>query len=1604
MASIVIATVATLAATVASSLVAGTIMSAIVYAGVMAGVTAIGYAIFGPNAADAVSAVSRTPEDIQRTIQSSTESRKIVYGTSKVGGPLILAYSSGSQNQYLHLVEALCEGPVKSIEEIWFNDTLSTDSRWQAAGGGHRTVSYTGETDQLADANLVSECPEWTDDHRLRGTAYIYTRLHYQPFDPDGDADQALGSDVWCNGIPTITAVVKGRKVYDPRDSTQEKNNPDTWTWSRNPVLCILDYIRAGSADIDWPTNENGVKIPPFRGLEAPDAEIDWANWETGANICDESITFSDGTTGVRYTLDGVIYLDAQPSAIIEQMLTTCVGNIVYAQGLWRIFPAAYKTSDFSLTSDDLRDSIKVLPYKSKSELFNTVKGTYASSEANYVSTEFPTVSDVGPVDGDETYEEIDGGVVETSISLPFTSDYRMAQRLAKLALRKQRICKEVTFPAKLTALPISAQSVIDLTIDTLGWAEKPFRVVNWALADYGIDLTLQEESTDIYAYTSAEEVASTSTNAVTVPDPWYVEPPTNLAFSEENYALSGNALLTWTVSTDAFVAGYKIQVKGSAETTWSELVSRIQANRYSLTNLGVGDYSFRIQAINTIGATSSWVSVDGSISIPLVMERVSGLELWQGEGLGNKTEFTGQDAKFVWRAASKTHSYDFGEEPFGGDSGALDTYFKDYEVRVVDVDSGLTVRTEHPTTNYWEYSYEKNFEDGLRREFKVEVYQRGDQNQLSSSAASLTVSNPAPDALTGLKIDASYGTIYIQFTSPDDNDFKGILIWLSQTSGFTPSTDNQVFDGIGNAVSISGLNQGETYYLRIAGYDGFGKENLNTSSEVGVDTLKNDVDKEYVDAQDAFVKAQADSAAQTYANDLNNLEQIRADAYADGIVTTAEARAIAAAQTKADAAQVAAEATAISYTDTLSTANLLVNADFSGDVQVGWSFTQGSETQTITPFKDLDGWFPTGGHCLCLMTGNADTNSEHFCEMSSDMVPVVVGEKYGISCYTGAHRCRIAVFMYYYDSTGAYAGNSGLAFNSTLAGGHSLSNYIRIFATGTIPSGANQVRAILRKYSTTPGEANSYGFFAYPMLQRVTASQTIPSAWCSGTGLSQQWAYTGTTEFDGGNIRADTVTAVAVGTNEIITNTANIANGVIVSAHIGELQVTQAKIADAAIDEAKIADLAVTNAKIDDLDGAKIHADSTITIGDVAAGNYCMLTDGEVKTFRYLENLARQTKELKQWEAGSCDNADANDANSAWTYLTGYYETQPSLFLTPKTLQTVYDRTAIGNQFLNMDVSVIELVPDHTNQYRFKANARLIDDGGVGNVIVSQTTTNTSATATYSSSTITTPALVVGIAVHATFSSSHGTGTDGLYYIRKFQWRLYIDDVAQTWSAWYELNSLSTMSLDSSVTSLTSKAHTFKVETSFADYGGTFNTGTVTEYSTSTASVNETFMTDYVSTTNLIDKSFSFTVPTKTLSGWTLSSIKLTGSLTISVNNTSDWGITVTNIRMYIDSTFIGYDSYEGSADPVTKTMSINNLSLSAGTHTAHFKYRCSESPSILRHTASMSGTYTYTFSRLKPGTTAVENKTVVVSYDYTLGAINVLSTGSVNYLALGV
>ena len=103
---------------------------------------------------------------------------------------------------------------------------------------------------------------------------------------------------------------------------------------------------------------------------------------------------------------------------------------------------------------------------------------------------------------------------------------------------------------------------------------------------------------------------------------------------------------------------------------------------------------------------------------------------------------------------------------------------------------------------------------------------------------AQVAAQNPQLKPLQGIEIDSGLRQAFFKCAMPSEEDFAGIVIWVSENQA-VPTTDaNKAYDGAETFVSITKCNgkdlqQGKTYYLCAAGYDSFGKDGMHVSNSI---------------------------------------------------------------------------------------------------------------------------------------------------------------------------------------------------------------------------------------------------------------------------------------------------------------------------------------------------------------------------------------------------------------------------------------------------------------------------------------------------------------------------------------------------------------------------------------------------------------------------------------------------------------------------------------------------------------------------------------------------------------------------------------------------
>lgn len=401
--------------------------------------------------------------------------RRVVYGQTRVSGPVIFAHVTGAKNSDLHLVIALAGHKLAEIGQVLINDEIvefgpDGETATGKYAGKLRVRKWLGDQ-TTADSVLVTESGGvWTSAHVCQGIACIYAKLVF---------DQ----DVFPQGIPNISAVVKGREVYDPRD--------ESTAWSDNPALCALDYMR----DTDV-------------GFAADDEEIDYASHSAAASICDEAVTLAAGGTEKRYRCAGVFATDGEPAAIIEQLVGTMSGAMIYSGGKFSLKAGAYEIPTVEFDESHLRGPIQFQTDSSRRDVCNVVKGTYTSVADLYQPRDFPQWVDAAAVTADA--EEI-----TRDLALDWVHSPSQAQRIAAIEERASRLGGTIVLQCNLSGLRVQVGDSITVKNARFGWtAGEVFKVVQFKFSAgdgaVGVDLTCRRTAASVYAWTAASEGAVT--------------------------------------------------------------------------------------------------------------------------------------------------------------------------------------------------------------------------------------------------------------------------------------------------------------------------------------------------------------------------------------------------------------------------------------------------------------------------------------------------------------------------------------------------------------------------------------------------------------------------------------------------------------------------------------------------------------------------------------------------------------------------------------------------------------------------------------------------------------------------------------------------------------------------------------------------------------------------------------------------------------------------------------------------------------------------------------------------------------------------------------
>ncbi|MFQ5535661.1 MAG: hypothetical protein ACE5EM_12665, partial [Sphingomonadales bacterium] len=256
-------------------------------------------------------------------VRSAVAPRTIVYGRARIAGTMVYAGAHGTDNKYLTMVFVVAGHEIDGFEKWFLNDdevTLDADGFVTAGrfSGKVRILTRLGAANQTA---LGLGVAEWTVNHKLLGLAHYAVRFEFDP-------------EVFTNGRPRVDAVIRGAKLYDPREDasvpggnpvgTHVAGDPSTWQWSNNWGLVMLDYL----------------KRDPL-GARLPLADIDIGAVVAAANISDEDVQLKGGGTHKRYTADGTVDTRAKRNGVLTNVLSAGAGQLIYQGGKFTLYAGA---------------------------------------------------------------------------------------------------------------------------------------------------------------------------------------------------------------------------------------------------------------------------------------------------------------------------------------------------------------------------------------------------------------------------------------------------------------------------------------------------------------------------------------------------------------------------------------------------------------------------------------------------------------------------------------------------------------------------------------------------------------------------------------------------------------------------------------------------------------------------------------------------------------------------------------------------------------------------------------------------------------------------------------------------------------------------------------------------------------------------------------------------------------------------------------------------------------------------------------------------------------------------------------------------------------
>ena len=507
------------------------------------------------------------PEQRRQVVRGAMIPMVGIAGKALVSGTVIHAASAGG---WLHVVLALAghkyagkavvsDVPYFMQDEKRINlsrKSTAAGSYFSYAGHGINVNIYDGAQTTIDHLPTLKTATSWTSDMIGNGCVLAHLSLR----DHGG---------IFPNGFPEFSFLL---------DASERINNTQQPSLSSD---LILRYLR--------------------NDLECTDDELDLASFSAARTVCNQPVVTAAGANEHRYCGGGAYDYDESHADVLERLLQTCGGKLVYQNGRFSLYVAThYGEPDFTFTEADIIGDVEITPMPERKDLANIIKGGYTDADAGYQSADFPEVSS-------ERYMLQDGEELEDDYDLEFVQSSDQAQRLASLELNRHRLLT-LKAPFNLRAFGAKVGKIIKLNTPTLGF-DQNFMVEQWLFdVKKGVSLTLREDFAELWGdYIGAVPSRPPQT---TLPSAGEIAAPENGQINEFQQFGQWQAELTWTHDNENSVKRYHITIErmiSGADGWQGELISNGETTspRFRFAVPMEGQYRATISAENAYGVIS---------------------------------------------------------------------------------------------------------------------------------------------------------------------------------------------------------------------------------------------------------------------------------------------------------------------------------------------------------------------------------------------------------------------------------------------------------------------------------------------------------------------------------------------------------------------------------------------------------------------------------------------------------------------------------------------------------------------------------------------------------------------------------------------------------------------------------------------------------------------------------------------------------------------------------------------------------------------------------------------------------------------------------------